>query len=232
MLPEKQLKKKIIFLGLENILTAGEVCKKVDRKAVEEILNNLQELEKEGLIKLILITGLQKEKALEKISKSDLGRFFKKENIYCVTREHINSKAEIDRKRHLFQLDKDPWFNDRFFKQHVIKKFIEKGLPKEEMLLIGHDIWTDAFYTARFSGIDFALVKEALSERGNKSKKIIKGLLYIKRDWKDLRKLLFGKFKRPDCRLLESYIYSELKQQLFGDLEGKIIQAKIRKKQS
>ena len=225
-----ELKKKAIFLGLGDVLIPGDADKKVDEKKVKEILEKLQDLEKKNSITLFLITGLHEEVAVKKIKKSGIAKYFKKENIYYVTKDYIQQKHEIDRQRHLAQLDKDPEFNDRYFKQYIIKKIIDRGkIPKEEMLLIGHDIWTDAFYTMRFSGIDFALLKEGLSERGKKSSKIIKGLIYARRDWKNFHKLLLGRFKKPDYQFLENYIYSELKQQLFGDLEGKIIKAKIDK---
>ncbi|MFH1255948.1 MAG: hypothetical protein V1494_01515 [Candidatus Diapherotrites archaeon] len=214
----EQLKKKAVFLGFEDVLVPGAINEKVDAKKVKEILKNLKALEEKGLLNLVLLVGYKKEKAIKLVKESGLYAFFKPENIFTVTEEYLASKEEIDRKRYEKSLAENPDFKDEFLKQVAIKEFLEKkGIEREEALLIGHDLLTDAFYTREFSKIDVALVKGALSERHEKAKRLVKGTPYIKREWTDVLKLLTGKGKKPEYPLLKAYIYTRLKEQLFGD---------------
>lgn len=214
------LKKKAILFALEDVLIPGNVDKKVSREKVEQILGNLSDMEEKGLVRLFLITGLDKKVAVKKIQKYGLKKYFKKENIFYVTKEYISQKDKIDKKRYFDSLKEDPEFNDDYFKQYIINKIIDEGrIPKEEMLFVGHDLITDGFYTIRFSGIDFALLKESLSERNEKAKHKIKGLVYIKREWKDVRKALYAKLPEPDYRILDNHVFEQMKQRLFEGTE-------------
>lgn len=214
---EGQIKKKVVFLGLEDVIASGEVDARVNTPEIEKILSNLRELDNKKLINLYLVSGLQEKKALEIVSELKLGEFFRKENMLFATQKYINSKKEMDRKRYLVQLGEDPEFKDEYFKQEAIKKTLDRGkIQREDAILIGHDIWTDGFYTMRFSRIDFALMKESLSERHKLRKGKIKGLTYIRREWADFRKLLMGKFPKPDYRFLNKYTFEYLRGHLFA----------------
>ncbi|HIH08540.1 MAG TPA: hypothetical protein HA237_04175 [Candidatus Diapherotrites archaeon] len=213
---EKFVKTKIFF-KLSNVLLPGSVLKNVDSKKVEALLQGLKKLEEKNRVELFVILGQKDDVAKKKLAESGLNRFFKKENIFCVTKDYIQDKAEFDRDRHLKALEEDPHFRDDYFKVSILKKIVGIVFPADEIIFIGHDLLTDGFYLREFVGVDVAFVKKALSERNEKSGKVLKGLYYVDLDINDFRKLLLGKKPKPDYRFLQAHIYANLKKQLFGD---------------
>lgn len=210
------LRKTALFLCMEDVLVPGKIDSGVDAAEVRKILGNLHRMEEKNALTMVLISGYCEKIAKRLVGKFGLGSFFRGENIFSVTEDYINSKAEIDREMHLANLKKDASFKDEYFKQHIIRQFLEKGIPKEQMLLIGHDAWTDGFYTMRFSGIDFALVREAYSERHKAARERVKGLVYIKRKWGDIRRVIKN-FPKPDYSALDRHCYETMKEHLLGD---------------
>jgi hypothetical protein len=216
MLNECQLKKKAIFFGLDNVLIPGCINSKVDAKEVEKIIGNLLELEKNcknffwGIV-----SGYAKEKGLEKIKEFGLEKFYSEKNFFFVEQAYIEGKADFDREVHLKGLEKDPCFQDEFFKKILVEEQIAKrGISKEETIFVGHDAMFDAYYLWKFAQIDCALLKEAFSQKKIKCGKKIKSLIYAKRNWADMQKLLLGKFPKPDYSFLETTIIFMLKQEL------------------
>ena len=219
--------KKNFFFCLDDILLFKEGNKKVTEKEVIDLLSFMQGLEKEGFVELFLLAGLQEEKAEEKIKNHSLDQFFKKENIFHVNKEYVESKEELDKERHLAQLEKDPFFDDKFFKQTVLMNLLkENKITNENTALICHDIWFDAFYSIKFSGVDFFLVEKNLSERNHLIPEKINGLNYIDFKESDFKKIILGKFPKQDILFLETYIFNKLKLELF---EGTKIDSLVKK---
>jgi hypothetical protein len=216
MLNEKQLKKKAVFFGLDDVLIPGCIDAKVNAKEVEKILQNLQALQKKcknffwGIV-----SGYTKEKGLEKLKEFGLDKFYSEENFFFVTQDYIEGKTDFDREVHKKGLEKDACFQDEFFKKILIEKEIAKrGISKEETIFVGHDALFDAYYLWKFGKIDCALLKESFSEKHKKRKEKIKTLIYIKRNWEDIQKLLLGKYKKPDYAFLETAIVLAIKEEL------------------
>ncbi|MBI2529619.1 MAG: hypothetical protein HYW05_00565 [Candidatus Diapherotrites archaeon] len=235
LIPEQQLKKHALVFCMDNILIPGDIAQKINKGAIEEILQNLHEMEtRYKNFHVFVVSGAKTEEAKGIISENGLNSYFNDANILGVTQAYVDSKEPIDKERYGIELQKNPRFRDEFFKQYAIdKEIIEKrGIPRENILLICHDLLTDAFYTLRFSQVDFALVKGALSYRHLPIKEVIKGLVYLNMNWKEFRKLLTGKSKKGNTKFLESYVYSRLQKDVIGgfEIDVKTIELKKKKK--
>ena len=215
---QEQLKKTVLFFCLDDVLVPGQVAKKVDKQAVEEILDNLTTLEMEFQFEKHLLISSHQEKALARLQASGLGGYFEQTHIHSVTGSYIEGMEKLDRQRYLAQLEKDPEFKDEYFKQIAISNYATvSGIPKERMALVGHDLWTDGYYTRLVSRIDVAFMKDAFSERNQPPPEMIKGLTYLKREWGDVWKLILGKFPKPDYSALDLFCYARMRKQLIGD---------------
>ncbi|MFH1390977.1 MAG: hypothetical protein ABIH20_01565 [Candidatus Diapherotrites archaeon] len=226
-LNERAIIRKNIFFSIEDVLVSGPVNKKLSKFKVNKLFKFLKPLEKDGLISLYLLVGQDEKNAIKKIKEFGVDKFFRKENMFFVTHEYIKGKEEIDRERHLANLDKDPDFVDEFFKQRVLMDFVAEGkITRENTALICHDIWLDGFYCMRFSGMDFFILNESISERNQPLPEKINGLNYIKLNEADFKKILTDKFPEQDLRFLETYIFNKLKLELF---EGTKIDSLVKK---
>lgn len=217
--PAGRLVRKALVFGLEDTLIPGKVDKNIDLLEVKKILNNLHELEKrdDTDFNLILVSGLPKEEMLEKLSKYKLEGFFKDKNVYGVAQSYLKQMDPVDKTRYDDSLSKDPDYKDEYYKQYVIKNLInEKQYKKKDVLYIGHDVWVEGYYTRRFNGIDFALIKQAFSRHNIRQSNLLKGLLYVRREWPAIKNLLLGKHQAPDYSLLDKYIEEHLRQHLLG----------------
>ena len=222
---QEQLRKTCLFFCLDDVLVPGQVVRKVDSGAVEEILSNLTTLEMGFDFEKHLLISSSQDKSMERLEASGLAGYFQQTNIHSVTGSYVQGMQELDRKRYLEALEKDPAFKDEYFKQVAIQNhLVVSGIPAEKMALIGHDLWTDGYYTRLVSRIDFALLKDAVSERNQKPLQMIKGLTYIKRDWKDVWKLILGKLPAPSYGAFDTFCYARMRKQLIGDtiLTGKV----------
>jgi hypothetical protein len=222
---ESDLKKKVVFFGFEDVLVPGKVEKNIDSKKVTEILTNLQELKKSvPAFHFYLMTGHRQEQAEKKLKEFGLDKFFKKENTLFVTDDYVEDKAKVDRERYAENLAKDPKFKDEYFKQVTINELKkELGVSEEEMVLICHELVSEAFYTMRFSKIDFAVIESAQSYLNKKFDEKIKGLTYIKREWPDIKKILLGEKGKPDLTAFEKLIFKKLKESLMDTQSIKVI---------
>lgn len=214
------VKKRSIIFGLDDVLVPGPVNPAVSREKADFVLGFLGLLKKEGLIEFFLVDGRERQVAGAKISEFGLDRFFPESNVFLITKEYLDSKAEADRQRHASNLEKDPLFVDEYFKQYAISCLISSGrISKDSSVLIGHDIWLDAFYTARFSGIDFALVSESLSERNLKVNEKINWLNTIDFSESGLKRIILGKGVENDIKRLETRVFNRLGKELFQGQE-------------
>ncbi|MDD5163596.1 MAG: hypothetical protein PHD95_05310, partial [Candidatus ainarchaeum sp.] len=154
------------------------------------------------------------------------------ENFFFVEPDYINGKSDFDRQVHLKGLEKNPFFQDEFFKKILIEEEIAKrGFSKEETIFVGHDAMFDAYYLWKFGKIDSAMLKEAFSEKNKKRSEKIKSLIYVKRNWNDVQKLLLGKFPKPDYSFLDTAILLSLKQELLDlpEIKRVVIEKKKQK---
>ncbi|MCR4335384.1 MAG: hypothetical protein NUV57_02495 [archaeon] len=226
-LNERTIVRKNLFFSLPDVLVSGIVNPKLSKLKVSKLFSFLKPLEEQGLISLYLIVGQDEKTAVKKINEFGIDKFFRKENMFFVTPGYIKEKEEIDRERHLANLDKDAGFVDEFFKQRVLMDLVAEGkITREDSALICHDIWFDGFYCMRFSGVDFFIVNESISERNNPLPEKITGLNYVKLNDSDFKKILADKFPRSDLRFLETYIFNKLKLELF---EGTKIDSLVKK---
>ena len=213
------MKKSLVFLGLDDVLIPGKIEAEIDLTEVKFILEKLREESRP-----VLLTGYKEDIAREKIEQHDLAQYFDKEAIHFVDKFYVESKAEEDRKRYYEFIEKDPFFKDEYFKQTVIERYsTEKGIPKGEMVLVGHDLWFDGFYTMRFSKIDFALIKSANSLRGEKSERIVEGVTYIERTWEEFKDLLAGNKGEADLKALDKFVFDYLKDQMMDPKYMKVL---------
>ncbi len=214
----QDLKKKCIAFDLEDVLAIGAISGEIMQAKALELLEKLSLLEKNvPVFKLALVSGYSAEEGWKKLNAAGVQKFFRPENIFFAEKEYVDSMGEIDRKRHLENIGKNPLFQDDYFKQKALAKLVEaERLEKNEIVFVGHDLLTDAYYSQRFSCIHAALIKNALSLRHAKSKIIVKGLTYLALDWKDFKKLLLGKKPEPDYSFLKRFIENYLSQELVG----------------
>lgn len=213
---ESGLKKRHIFFALENVfMPPGSAMPSKKMLSLLEFLHGLSE---KGMIHLYLVSGLHGDKARKKLEQLGLSKYFSDAKFFFVTHEYIHAKAEVDRDRHLESLKNDPDFLDHYLKQAVILEMVGSGkISKEESVLVGNDLMFDAFYTSRFSGIDFVLVKDSLSLRGEPVKDEISGLNYISMEKGDFKKILYWEFAKNDIAALEKRIFDEIGKALIGD---------------
>ncbi len=229
-LETNKLVKTALFLGVEDVLVPGKVDSTVDNKAVKEILKNLSMLEKKvPEFRFFILTGYNQQIGSDLLKKHGLDSFCSEKRCFFVNLDYLASKKKIDRGIYAAELKKDPLFKDEYFKQIMVNQLGEKlAIPKEKMVMVGHDLFFGAFYTNRFSGIDFALIRSAISMRGQKFQQpLVKGLTYINRTWPDIRKLLIGQFPAADYSSLKSMIQSLLARELVSSQTmGQVVEAR------
>ena len=217
----QKFEKTIIFFGLEDVLVKGKLDESFKEKQVKQMLAKAKELEDKDDLKIILFSGSSKEIAMQKIKENKLTDYFKKENIRLIDNFYLKQKSDLDRKLYEKNIMENSTFKDEYFKQWTVQQEAEKTDLKK-FLLVGHDILFDAYYTLKFSQIDFVLIKSALSDTHLKSNNLFEGLPYIKRTWADLSKALEGKVKLQNAdafiKMFEKQIALKLvgKDKLFG----------------
>ncbi len=217
MLSHEQLKKKVLVFGLEDVLVPGAVEKKVKKKDVDEILKQLKALAKKYEdFHYYLITGLPEAEAKKRIAKHKLEKYFDDAHSFSVNKPYLDSKTEVDRQLYDDHLAKNPLFKDEYFKQQTIESIVRSlGVSKEEVQLIGNDVWTEGFYTRRFSGVEFALIRSALAARGEPLKEPVVKLVYMDRKWKDVEALIRGALPKADYTALDKFVNDTMREKLF-----------------
>jgi hypothetical protein len=212
---EKKITKKNIFFSFENVLLPDKDG--YPPKKTIEAMDFLLEFSNKNKIKMYLISGLSKEKAKERIDLLGLKKYFDNDSIFYANDDYINSKSEEDKIRHEQNLEKNPEFVDHYLKQHILLLLIKKGeIKKEDSILIGNDILFDGFYTTRFSGIDFVLVKDLLTNRGEPTNIKPNGINYISISPQDFEKIIYGELPKQNIQELEKMVFDDLSKQLVG----------------
>ncbi len=229
----KNVVKRYLFFVPEDVLFSGKVNKSISREKTDLVMKFLKGLESMGLIELFLISGREKHKAIAEIAGAGLKKFFKKENIFLLNDSYLNSRAEPDRERYDANLAKDPFFTDDFFKQSVLTGLLSTGkIMRENAVLIGHDLWFDGFYTARYSGIDFVLLRDSFSERNVPSSQIPGWVHCTDFSREDFESLIAGKIPKTDAKVLESYIFKHLAREMVDAKELAVMMKKAQDKRT
>ncbi len=215
----------MVLFGLEDVLVPGKVEQKLPMEKVYALLQQLKSLEeKDSKFHMVLVTGCSEKEALKKIGEFKLNEYFRPENIHFVNQRYIESKEIVDQELYLKRVKENPSFKDEYFKQTIIQSCEKQfSCGKEGMVFIGHDVWTEGYYTMLFSGIDFVLIRSAHSHLDEKMAQELSCITYIDRDWKDVKKVIEGKIvpsKELGC--LTKYAQKKLSEELFKgtQLEG------------
>ena len=211
-----EVKRKVVMLSLEDLLVPGRVVSRVDKKAIAEILKNLSKLHNEKKLSLYLVSGMQESVVKKKLMENGFDKYIFPGMLHCATHHYIGKRTGIDQKRHMKSLQENPNFNDAYVKVQVADVFLMQGIPRQEIIYFGHDYMTDAFYLHRYCNVDTALLRPALS-MNHVPHKAIKGLIFVNPTWADFRKVIYGKKKVQSYAILETMIFSMLKEQLLGD---------------
>lgn len=219
--------KRVCFIVFEGILENSNKYL-VDVDLATNFLKELKDYCEKNKIKLVLVSGFYKKTAQEKFENSFVKKFFNKKDFFYVDDDYINEKSDADKKVHLENLIKNDEFNDSYFKQVIIQKFLkENNFEASEAILLCNDIWVDAYYTTRFSKIDFALFENNLRDRG-KMTNFILGLAYFNLNF-DSVKILFENFPKTDLSLLNKFVFEKMQEVLLKDVDFSGVVKKVQK---
>jgi len=212
-----QLAKKCLIFGLEDVLIPGKLDKNVKMKNVFSILKKLKGLEEKfPKFRFFAITGYSANEAFKRLEQFKLGEYFPEGRVYYVNQKYLSGREDIDRQLYEKKISENPEFKDEYFKQVIIEEIeAQYNYSKEEMVLVGHDLWTEGYYTMRFSKIDFALIRSAHSSLGERKPDEIKGINYIERNWADIERLLKAELPKPDYAMLDKFVINKMKEKLF-----------------
>jgi len=217
--------KRVCFVEMEGILLSHKDYSP-NPKRVSAFVKKLTGFCKKENIDLYLLSGFHEIIAKKEFKKSGFEKYFDKGHFLFVDEEYISNKADIDEKIHRGSLEKDPEFVDSYFKQIVIQKIIEKdSVPNESVLLLCNDIWVDAYYTTRFSKVDFALFEENILERGNKAPSLL-GLAYFSLKF-DSVKVLLESFPSIDLTALDKFVFNTMKKLLLEEVDFSGVAKKV-----
>ena len=216
--------KKVCFVEMEGVILS-HMDYRANERRVKSFVEDLSSFCREHKIELFLVTGFHEPVADAKLESSFLRDFFDGAHFLHVDDAYIAAKGEQDEKIHRVSLEKDPEFNDSYFKQVVMQQVLEKRhLFPKDALLLSEDIWVDGYYTTRFSKVDFALFEENLLDRGKKAERI-SGLAYFNLDFSSVRRLLEN-FPEISHAGLDKYVYESMKKVLLGDTNmGALVKA-------
>ena len=214
---ESELRKKCVIFGLEDVLVPGKLEENVDLEAVFGILQNLKGLEERfARFRFFVVSGYSIAEGNKRLEQHGLKKFVQEDRVFFVNQEYLEGREEVDKKLYEKNIAQNPEFKDEYFKQKVIEDIAAKfDYAKEDMVLIGHDVWTEGYYTFRFSQIEFALIRSAHASLGEKKEDEIKNLTYINRTWEDIVKLIKGEFPKPDYALLQKFFLDKMGEKLF-----------------
>ncbi len=209
--------KRVCFIEFDGILSSNKTYT-LNLKRAKEFMKNLSEYCKKNSIELILVSGFHEKIAKQKLAKSFVKKYFDAQHFFYVDEKYLISKNDADEKMHRENLERDKEFNDSYFKQVLIQQFLhDNKIDPREVLLLCNDIWVDAYYTTRFSKVDFALFEENLCDRGKRTE-LISGLAYFNLDFSSV-KLLLEKFPLQNLCALDKYVFETMKKALLNDVD-------------
>jgi hypothetical protein len=214
---------KHIIFGLYDVLVKGHHNK--DMKA--DYLKDLSVFCKESNINMYLITGLRKEVGEPIVKENNLLDYFNKDNIAYLDNSYLDSLSTEDRELKDKKYKENPNAEDDYYKIHFLK---QNNLDVPDSLVVGHDIWTDAFYIRRYTKANIILIKETLSNNNKPFIEEIKKLHIITPDF-EIFKTYLTENKEFDYSSLNSFATKALQRNLIGAIDfAKIDIASIIKK--
>jgi len=214
---------KHIIFGFYDVLTKGHQYKDMNI----DYLNDLVAFCKENNIKMHLVTGLRKEIAEPIIKENNLLNYFDEKNIAYIDDTYLNSLSPEDKELKEKKYKENPIAEDDYHKIHFLK---HNNLDTDDSLVIGHDVWTDAFYVRRYTKANIILVKETFSNNHKPFIEDIKKLHVITPDYELFKKYLVEK-PEFDYSYLNSYATKALQRNLIGAIDfAKLDMASIIKK--
>jgi len=214
---------KHIIFGFYDVLTKGHTYKDMQI----EYLSDLKTFCKENNINMYLVTGLRKEIAMPIIKENNLLNYFEENNIAYIDDSYLNCLSPEDKELKEKKFKENPNAEDDYHKVHFLK---ENKLDIDDSLVVGHDIWTDAFYIRRYTKANVILVKETLSNNHKPFIEEIKKLHVITPEYELFKKYLVEK-PEFDYSYLNSYATKALQRSLIGAIDfGKLDMASIIKK--
>ncbi|MEM4709627.1 MAG: hypothetical protein QXT97_01390 [Candidatus Diapherotrites archaeon] len=180
-----------------------------------EFLNSLKE---QKILDFYLISGFEEKKALEFFKSCPLKDYFDLEKFFYVDQKYLDSKTEIDKQRYVESLSDNKNFIDHYFKQIVLSDFIvNKKVDVKELVLLGNDLLFDAFYTIRFSKVDFVLLSSKVSMRGKAMQKEIGGLNYFSFSKDDFKRVIEWDFPKQNFFELEKFVFDDIAKGILGE---------------
>jgi hypothetical protein len=214
---------KHIIFGLYDVLIKGNQYKDMQL----EYLNDLKTFCKENNIKMYLVTGLRKEIGESIIKEHNLLDYFEESNIAYIDDSYLNSLSPEDKELKEKKFKENPNSEDDYHKIHFLK---QNKLDIDDSLVVGHDIWTDAFYIRRYTKANVILIKETISNNHKPFIEEIKKLHVITPDYELFKKYLI-ETPEFDYSYLNSYATKALQRSLIGAIDfGKLDMASIIKK--
>ena len=207
--------KKVCFVEMEGVLLSDRDYAANERRAKSFVVG-LSRFCRGHKIELYLVTGFHEPVADSKLNSSYLKDFFDGGHFLHVDESYIAGKGEQDEKIHRESLEKNPEFNDSYFKQVGMQKVLsERHLLPKDALLLSEDLWVDGYYTMRFSKVDFAMFEENLLDRGKRADRI-SGLAYFNLDFSSVKGLLES-FPPVSYAGLDKFVFDSMKKALLGD---------------
>jgi len=223
--------KRLCFIEMEGVL-APFASYKPDLEKVKHFLSQLTSFSKKNKIELFLISGYNEPVAKKIFAENSFESYFDSAHFLFVDETYIGKKVDTDKKMHKDALVKDPKFNDTFFKQPTISALLkEKDLNEKDALLLGCDVWSDGYYTTRFSKIDFAIFEGNVMDRGKPIERLC-GLAYYNFGFDSVKQLL-EKFPQVNNSSLDKYVFEVMKAALIGeDFKESVKQSLLKRMQN
>lgn len=192
--------KKKLFFGLKEFNYFKE-----NKVFLKELLN----LEKKGIDSYLILGKYKKDIDFEKFKE-----YFKTENIFYISKKYLDSLSELDKKlkEEKYKSQKKEYY-DAYYKIFFFQK--ECLFDQSDILYIGHDIWTDAYYLSNFTSVDFVLLKDLLTNNENQKIPEIKDLYILDLSLDKIKEHLFSE-KTYNYFSLNSYVKKQLYSQIFG----------------
>lgn len=192
--------KKRIFLGLKEFNYI---------KKNKEFLKELFNLKEKGIEFFLILGKYEKD-----IDLKDFKEYFKKENIFYISKKYLESLSELDQKlkQEKYKTQKKEYY-DEYYKIFFFQK--ECLFDQSEILYIGHDIWTDAYYLSNFTSVDFVLLKDILTNNADKKIPDIKDLYILDLNIDQIKEHLFSE-KIYNYFPLNNYVKKQLYSKIFG----------------
>ncbi len=209
------------------ILTLTSSLKNQDLNSVS-FFQELSSFAKEKKISLYLVTGLNKEVGKNLVIKNKLTSFFSSKNIFHVSENYLKSLSEIDQeiRREKYLLSKE--YVDEYFKIYFLNN-IKPKLNTEKTLVIGEDVWLDAYYVVEYSKANVLLIKPKITFNKESFDSNLKTINSVSLDFKELKNSFETK-QTFDYTKLKSFAKNYLMNKSIGKINLNIDYEKLYKK--